>query len=71
MRLSGFITKSTYRDIPMYLSETKWVDNIMKCKVGDIKTFPPELDMKDWPLMDQKYENVKVIIEIDLDERDI
>jgi len=66
MTIEGYVAKSSYRDVDMYLSGTKWVDNIEKIKVEDIKAFMSELNMEDWPLMDKKYSWIYVTITIEL-----
>ena len=66
MKIEGYVAKSSYKDVDVFLSGNKWVDHIEKLKLGDIKAFPHELNMKDWPIMTgQEYKWAKIIITID------
>ena len=64
--ISGYVAKSSYRDVPMYLSGIRWVDDIMKVKLGDLKTSPSEIKMERWAWMDKDYTHVKVTLTIEL-----
>ena len=66
MTITGFVAKSSYRDCDMYLSGTKWVDDIKKVKLGDLKAMPHDIKMEEWPLMDKTYKWVKIILTIEL-----
>ena len=66
MKILGYIAKSSYRDTDMWLSGTKWVDDIMKLKIGDIHSKPFEIKMDDWPMMDKEYHWAKITITIEL-----
>lgn len=66
MKLEGYIATAKYGDVDYYLSGTKWVDNVTKLKLSDIHTFPYELNISNWPKMEQNYRNAKITITIEL-----
>mgnify|MGYP001249910909 CR=1 FL=1 len=66
IKLKGYIAIAKFRDVDYYLTGDKGVDEVTKLKISDIHTFPYELHMSAWPMMEQIYRNAKITITIDL-----
>ncbi|MFA5153279.1 MAG: hypothetical protein WC554_12015 [Clostridia bacterium] len=65
MKIEGYVVTAKFENVDCYLSGSKWVHDIQKIKLRDIKVFPQEVNMTKWPEMDQSYRNAKISISIE------